>query len=85
MTDPAHCALPALTPLTKRIVLKHPSGLWQILGASVEQPEAFLALHRADVDGQDLPINLIAARPRYYLFTVVQKPAGLGTFHEDQR
>jgi hypothetical protein len=77
--------LPGPAPSWKRLVLRHPDGLHQILGASVEQPESFLAMARADVDGQSVAINLVAAKPRYYLFTVVQKPEGLGTFHEQQR
>lgn len=81
MIDP----LPGPAPHEKRIVLRHPSGLYQILGASVEQPAAFLELHRATVDGQSVPINLVASKPRYYLFTVVQKPEGLGTFHQQPR
>lgn len=69
----------------KRIVLKHPNGLYQIIGASPEQPASFLTLQRATVDGQDMPINLVASKPRYYLFTVPMKPAGLGTFDARQQ
>lgn len=78
-------ALPGPRPLLKRIVLQHPNGLSQILGTSVEQPAAFLELQRATIDGQSLPINLVRVTPRAYIYTVVQKPAGLGTFHEQQR
>jgi hypothetical protein len=77
--------LPGPAPTLKRLVLRHPNGLHQILGVSVEQPASFLELHRATVDGATVPINLVAAKPRFYLFTVVQKPEGLGTFHEQQR
>jgi len=72
-------------PLTKRMVLRHTSGLHQILGTCTEQPAAFLPLMRADVDGVPVAINLIASKPRYYLYAVVEKPAGLGHFHPEQR
>lgn len=78
-------ALPGPTPIHKRIVLRHPNGMHQILGATVEQPASFLQLARVDIDGESVSINLVAAKPRFYLFTVVEKPAGLGTFHEQQR
>lgn len=85
MSDEQLLALPGPSRLEKRIVLKHPNGLHQILGATIEQPASFLQLARADVDGQSVPINLVASKPRYYLFTVLQKPEGLGTFDAQQR
>lgn len=78
--------LPDLAITEKRVVLRHPNGLHQILGVSLEQPPSFLELQRATVDGLSLPINLVAAKPRYYLFTIVQPPATIGgTLHEQQR
>lgn len=76
---------PAITPLSKRVVLKHPSGLYQILGATAEQPDAFVGPDaNVTIAGELVSLNLVAARPRYYLYTVVQAPAVLHDFHAQQ-
>lgn len=69
-------------PQIRRIVLRHPSGLHQILGANDQQPEAFGVV---TLNGKLTALSLIAAKPRYYLFTIVDKPEGLGQFHSEQR
>lgn len=76
----------APTTLAKRIVVKHPSGLWQIVGETEAQPEAFVGLEaQVSIGGEPVCLNLVAARPRYYLYTVVQAPATTPTLHSQQR
>ncbi len=65
--------MPAVASNEKRVVVQHPSGLWQILDAVEEQPpdlvEARFSL--GTIRERLVPLNLVAVKPRYYLFRVV--------------
>lgn len=71
----------------KRVVLKHPSGLHQILGTTDEQPDAFAGPEAGiTINGERVAVNLVAAKPRFYLYTVVQAPMKrVDEFHTQQR
>jgi hypothetical protein len=76
---------PALPPTQapKRIVVEHANGIMQICGLVSEgQPDEYIT---RDISGWEYDVQLVASKPRYWLYRAVQKPAGLGTFNPAQR
>lgn len=77
-----------LAPVAKRIVIQLPGDQHQIVGLWEEahQPPDFIP-EGAGVTHQGVPIavSLVAVKPRFYLYTIVQKPEGLKRFDEMQR
>lgn len=71
------------TQVPKRIVVEHPGGLMQICGLVTEgQPDTFIP---AGLSGWDYDVNLVASKPRYWLYRAVQKPEGLESFNPSQQ
>ena len=70
-------------PPTRRIVLQHPDGLMQILGHAPTQPPEVMAL---PIEGAEpLVVNLVAVKPRYYLYKPMLEKPGLLKFNEHQQ
>ena len=63
----------------KRMVLLHTDGLMQIFGVEDQQPAEILT----NPDG--VSINLVAVKPRYYLYKPMLEKPGLKTFNEHQQ
>lgn len=60
-------SMPAIEHGTKRVVVRHTDGLYQILGTAIAQPDPVI---EARFNGKPTPIALVASTPRYYLFVV---------------
>jgi hypothetical protein len=61
--------------VNKRIVLKHPSGLYQILGEIDAQPDEWMPVEAGVViDGKPTALCLIAAHRTYYLYVPLMRP-----------
>jgi hypothetical protein len=72
------------SPTHKRIVLRHPSGLYQILGDIDGQPTDFMPVEAGIlVDGVPTAINLVTVKRTYYLYCAVPAPAY--SFNPSQR
>jgi hypothetical protein len=68
----------------KRVVVRHHSGLMQIIGLADTQPEETLI--PAVLYGEQVLLNLVAAKPRFYLYTIMQSPSEtMQRFHRDQQ
>lgn len=81
--------MPEIVPIERRIVLRDEEGLHIIIGLTSVQPPDVLSLN---VPGAT-PINLVACKPRFWLYTPMMKPNTLNhdsmgapkTFNPEQR
>lgn len=63
----------------KRMMLLREDGIMQFIGFSPTQPPEVLA------DAEGHAINLVAVKPRYYLYKPMAESPGLKRFNEHQQ
>lgn len=71
-------SLPELPPVLKRIVMRHPSGLHQILDTwQGPAPSVIAKESGVTISGQPVALQLREVTPRYLLYTVMPMSASV--------
>jgi hypothetical protein len=73
-------SMPPISGGERRVVAQWPTGLYQILGITNEQPPTVIPVFESQI-----PLSLVQCTARYYLYRPIGKVEGLKDFNKEQQ